>query len=59
MNVVDAFYYNWVDPDIAYPRSLRKGEESASSIRMAPPYDPIYRRGFAFGIIGGKRKGGF
>lgn len=58
MNVVDAFYYNWVDPDIAYPRTLRKGDESESGIKMAPPSDPIYRRGFAFGIIGGKRKGG-
>jgi ADP-ribosylglycohydrolase len=55
MNVVDAFYYNWVDPDIAYPRTLREGDESGS----APPSDPINRRGFAFGIIGGKRKGGF
>ena len=51
MNVVDAFYYNWVDPDIAYPRTLREGDESGS----APPSDPIYRRGFAFGIIGGRR----
>ena len=59
MNVVDAFYYNWVDPDIAYPKTLRKGDESESGIKMAPPSDPIYRRGFAFGIIGGKRKGGF
>lgn len=59
MNVVDAFYYNWVDPDIAFPRSLREGDESDSGIKMAPPSDPIYRRGFAFGIIGGKRKGGF
>jgi ADP-ribosylglycohydrolase len=59
MNVVDDFYYNWVDPDIAYPRTHRKGNESVSGLQMAPPYDPIYRRGFAFGIIGGKRKGGF
>lgn len=58
MNVVDDFYYNWVDPDIAYPRTLRDGDESKSGIKMAPPSDPIYRRGFAFGIIGGRRKGG-
>jgi hypothetical protein len=58
LNVMDAFYQNWMDPDIAHPKTLRKGDESGSGIKMAPPSDPIYRRGFAFGIIGGKRKGG-
>ena len=58
MNVVDDFYYNWVDPDIASPLTPRKGDESGSGLRMAPPYDPTYRRGFTFGIIDGKRKGG-